>query len=450
MLFAGRRAGRLWAAIVMLMCAQEAAAATRPPWPARKRRVDTGLLRPGVHELKDLRRWPAEPASPPAPIDGKRFKAAFSGLCEGMSSTRELGRIADEILEAASEAGLDPFLLAAYVYRQSRCVPTLVTGFGVGLLQIQVGMIQGNVRGDSLRYQVLENGAWTERARPIPRGALQRLQNSRINLQLGAAMLGMWQDQHPAVDDAFPGGVPHRSAAAHFGWGDVVRGTGGEDRAFNARRRLIDRYRDSQTVAHPTDLGIAVVSPLEGIPRVAPSGPGEDREDGLRAHRGLDIDATVGEPVASIADGAVTFAGFDLPGRVPPQPVPSAALAGTKRPELGPGGLFVCIRHAPRIVSCYMHLSTYRVTAGDQVRAGQVIANVGRSGTKVSGSHLHLEIHRAGDAIDPAPILGPDFVIPPQETVAHDIAMANKKHRLRLERRARWKARKAAREAQMR
>lgn len=447
MFFAGRRAGQLWAAIVVLMFAQEASAAgARPPWSARKRRVENGLLRPGVHELKKLDRWPAEPSSPPAPLDAKRFKAAFSGLCEGMSGTRVLARMADEILETAGAAGIDPFLLGAFVYRQSRCVPTLVTGFGAGLLQIQTGMIQGNVRGDALRYQVLDSGTWKERTRPIPKGALLRLQNSRINLQLGAAMLAMWQDQHPAIDEAFPGGVPHRSAAAHFGWGDIVRGTGGEDRVFNARRRLINRYLDVQTVAHPSELGFAVVSPLEGIPRVAPSGPGEDREDGIRSHRGLDIDATVGEPVSSIADGVVTFSGFDLPGSVPPQVVPPDALAGTKRPPLGPGGLFACVRHAPRIVSCYMHLLTYRVAVGDRVKAGQVIGNVGRSGTKVSGSHLHLEIHRDGDAIDPAPILGPAFVIPPHETVAHDIAMANKKHRLRKERRARWKARMAARE----
>jgi hypothetical protein len=81
------------------------------------------------------------------------------------------------------------------------------------------------------------------------------------------------------------------------------------------------------------------------------------------------------------------------------------------------------------------------------VKAGQVIANVGHSGIKVSGTHLHLEIHRDGDAIDPAPILGPDFVIPPQETIAHDIAMQSKKHRLVKERRARWKAYVADRKA---
>ena len=82
--------------------------------------------------------------------------------------------------------------------------------------------MQSNVHGDSLRYQVREGGEWKERSRPIPRGALLRLQNSLINLRLGAALLAMWQDQHPAIDEAFPESVPHRSAVAHFGWGDVV------------------------------------------------------------------------------------------------------------------------------------------------------------------------------------------------------------------------------------
>ena len=254
----------------------------------------------------------------------------------------------------------------------------------------------------------------------------------------------MWQDQHPAIDDVFPDSVPHRSPVAHFGWGDVVRGTGGEDRALVARRRLIDRYLDKKYPMRPTDLGFAVTTPLEGIPRVATSGPGEDRDEGGRAHRGLDVDATAGEPIGSIADGVVTFAGFDLPGRVSPQVVSPDELATMKRPPLGPGGLFVCIRHVPGIVSCYMHLQSYRVAVKDQVKAGQVIGNVGKSGIKSSGTHLHLEIHREGAAIDPAPIFGADFVIPPQETVAHDIAMANQKHRLRQERRARWKAHLAA------
>jgi murein DD-endopeptidase MepM/ murein hydrolase activator NlpD len=437
----------LIALALMASFAADAAAVERTPWPARKRRTDEGLLRPGVHELKDPKRWPAEPESPSAPLDEKRFRAAFSSMCEGMASPRLLGRISEEILQVAGEAGVDPFLLGALVYRESRCVPTLVTGFGTGLLQIQARMIQANVRGGSLRYQVREGGEWKEHSRPIPAGALSRLQNSLINLRLGAAMLAMWQDQHPAIDEAFAESVPHRSAVAHFGWGDIVRGTGGEDRALTARRRMINRYLDKTTPPRKTELGFEVVSPLEGIPRLAPSGPGEDRDEGVRAHRGLDIDATGGEPIGSIADGVVWFTGFDLPGRVRPQVVPPDELATTKRPELGPGGLFVCIRHVPGISSCYMHLQSYRVAIHDRVKAGQVIANVGRSGTKASGTHLHLEIHRDGDAIDPAPVLGPEIVIPPQETVAHDIALANKKHRLVKERRARWKAHLAEQQA---
>jgi hypothetical protein len=442
----------MWRATLLALTASwvlaaDISAAERPPWPARKRRVEDGLLRPGKHELKDLARWPAEPASPPPPADEVRFRDAFAGLCEGMVSVKLLKQLSGEVLAVAAEAGVDPFMLAALVYRESRCVPTLVTPFGTGLLQIQPRMIAGNVRGGSLRYSVRENGEWKECSRPIPAGALLRLQNSMVNLRLGAAMLAMWQDQHATIDEVFPGSVPHRDAVAHFGWGDVVRGSGGEDRIFIARRRLIERYLDKKVAPRPTDLGFSVVSPLEGIPRVAPSGPGEDREEGARAHRGLDIDATVGEPIASIADGVVWFTGFDLPGRVRPQVVPPSELATTKRPELGAGGLFVCVRHVPRVFSCYMHLQSYRVAINDRVKAGQIIANVGHSGVHVSGSHLHLEIHRDGDAIDPAPVLGPDFVIPPHETVAHDIAMENKKHRLMRERRTRWRAHLAERAA---
>jgi len=428
---------------VLLSLAAESIAAPRTPWPARRRRTDQGLLRPGLHQLKDIKRWPPEPASPPGPIDEARFRKAVAGMCEGMASRKMLGRISAEILQAAAESEVDPFMLAALVYRQSRCVPTLETGFGVGLLQIQARMLQSNVRGTSLRYQVRNGGEWQERTRPIPRGALGRLKNSLVNLRLGAAVLAMWQDQHPVLDEVFTGSVPHRSAIAHFGWGDIVRGSGGEDRAFIARRRLLERYLGTKVTPRRSDLGFEVVSPLEGVPRVAPSGPGDDREEGARAHRGLDMDATGGEPVGSIADGVVTFAGFDLPAPLPPEPVPADALATTQRPPLGPGGLFVCVRHVPHIVSCYMHLQSYVVTVNDRVKAGQTIGKVGRSGTKVSGTHLHLEIRRDGQAIDPAPILGPDLVIPPQETLAHDYAMAMKKQRLRRERRARWKARLA-------
>ena len=437
---------RFYVLVATALLAAEVLAAAKTPWPARRRHSEDGL-RPGVHELKDIRRWPAEPASPPGPPDPSRFRAALAGLCEGMATARATGHIADRVREAAAEAGVDPFLLGALVYRASRCNPQLHTPFGIGLLQIQPHMYAANLRAGKLVYQVRAGEAWADKTRPLPRGGLHPvlLAEPRHHLRVGAALLGMWQDQHPGIDQVFAGSVPHRGAVAHFGWGDVVRGTGGEDRALVARRRLIEHYLDKRPAPHPTSLGIAVVSPLQGTPRVAPSGPGEDRDEGARAHRGLDIDATTGEPVGSLADGVVWFAGFDLPGRVRPQPVPPEELAHTLRPPLGAGGLFVCVRHTEGIFSCYMHLSSYRVHINDRVKAGDCLGAVGRSGVKSSGSHLHLEIHVKGEAVDPAPILGPELVIPPQDTVAHDLAMQSKKLRLKHERRARWRAHLAAR-----
>ena len=436
-----------WFAVSALAAEVLAATGPPPPWRPRRRRSEEGL-KPGVHELKDIRRWPAEPPSPTGPPDPTRFRAALWAMCEGMETARVVRPVADEVRQAAAEADVDPFLLGALVYRASRCNPNLKTGFGIGLLQIQPDMYADNVRASTLKYQVRQGEAWVEKTRPLPRGGLNAslLMEPRHHLRVGAALLGMWQDQHPAIDQVFPGSVPHRSAVAHFGWGDLVRGTGGEDRALVARRRLIEHYLDKRPIAHPTSLGLAVVSPLEGTPRVAPSGPGEDRDEGARAHRGLDIDATAGEPVGSLADGVVSFAGFDLPGRVHPLSVPPEDLRKRPRPELGPGGLFVCVHHAEGIFSCYMHLSSYVVHVNDRVKAGDRLGAVGRSGTKSSGSHLHLEIHVKGEAVDPAPILGPELVIPPQDTVAHDLAVKAKKLRLRRERHARWRAHLAARQ----
>jgi hypothetical protein len=369
-------------------------------------------------------------------------------MCEGAAAPPYVvGRMADQILKAGAEAEVDPFLLATLVYRASRCDPRLRTPFGIGLLQIQPSMYAGNVRGTRLLYQVREGEGWAEKSRPLPRGALYPvlLTQAQHNLRVGAALLGMWQDQHPAIDEAFPESVPHRTLIAHWGWGDLVRGTSGEDRVLVARRRFIEQYLGQRPTPRMSSLGFPVVSPLGGTPRVAPSGPGEDRDDGARAHRGLDLDATTGEPVGSLADGVVTFTGFDLPGRVPPQAVPAGALRRTRRPRLGPGGLFVCVRHTETVASCYMHLSSYRVQVNDRVKAGDRLGSVGRSGVRASGCHLHLQIHVKGVPIDPAPVLGPELAIPPQDTVAHDLAVKAKKLRLRRERHARWLAHLAAR-----
>ena len=79
---------------------------------------------------------------------------------------------------------------------------------------------------------------------------------------------------------------------------------------------------------------------------------------------------------------------------------------------MGPGGFFVRIVHDGGVRSGYFHLNSFRVEAGQTVRAGEIIGTVGRTGMKASGSHLHFEVHRDGELKDPARFLSA-YVLPP-------------------------------------
>ena len=146
-------------------------------------------------------------------------------------------------------------------------------------------------------------------------------------------------------------------------------------------------------------VGINVVSPLEATPRVAPSGPGDDRSGGARRHAGLDIAGLIGEPVRAIADGRVIFAGINSPTKARMSGIPPEKIARYRHRRMGVGGIYVCIEHTPepkRVVSCYMHLDGYNVAEREEVKAGQIIGELGRTGVKVSPPHLHFEV-RIGD-----------------------------------------------------
>jgi murein DD-endopeptidase MepM/ murein hydrolase activator NlpD len=413
--------------------------------PGRRQRRVTGPLKRGVHELKDPAGWPAEP--PPVvgagtgiradagagasagAVDAARFDAAVVALCGEVAPAGGLPALARVVREVSAETRADPFLMAALVYRQSRCRASAASAAGIGLLQIQPSMFAAGAR------------------LPFPREDLarDRLLDPAHNLRIGAALLAMWEAEHAAgAMDLALGSTPHRTAVAHFVWGDRVWGATAEDRALVARRRLLDAYAAEPPTFAPSPLGLEIVSPLEGAPRLGTSGPGADRDGGERSHRGLDVDATVGEPVRAVADGVVQFAGVDLPGRLPARGLLPRQLRRWRGRNLGPGGFFVRVVHAGGIRSGYFHLNSYRVLAGQTVRAGEVIGTVGRTGVKVSGSHLHFEVHQDGELADPVRFLTA-YVLPPEQTITHELAMAEKKQRLDRERRLRRHARIAAR-----
>jgi murein DD-endopeptidase MepM/ murein hydrolase activator NlpD len=101
-----------------------------------------------------------------------------------------------------------------------------------------------------------------------------------------------------------------------------------------------------------------------------------------RAHEGLDIAAPIGTPI-----------------RVP--------LAGTVI-ESGPAsgfGMWVKVRHADGTVTTYGHINRSLVRVGQEVAAGEVIAEVGNRGQS-TGPHLHIEVTTpGGNKINPRPWL---------------------------------------------
>ena len=92
---------------------------------------------------------------------------------------------------------------------------------------------------------------------------------------------------------------------------------------------------------------------------------------------GLDISGKYGAPVRATASGKVVYSGGGL---------------------IGYGNLII-IEHNNEFLSAYAHNSKLFSKEGDVVKAKQIIAEMGASGTKLT--KLHFEIRRNGIPIDP-------------------------------------------------
>jgi lipoprotein NlpD len=94
-------------------------------------------------------------------------------------------------------------------------------------------------------------------------------------------------------------------------------------------------------------------------------------------NKGIDIAGELGEPVVAASDGSVVYAGSGLRGY----------------------GELVIIKHSDTYVSAYGHNRRLLVREGQQVKVGQVIAEMGSTGT--DRVKLHFEIRRQGKPVDP-------------------------------------------------
>ena len=101
-------------------------------------------------------------------------------------------------------------------------------------------------------------------------------------------------------------------------------------------------------------------------------------------HQGVDIAAPIGTPIYVPQDGVVLQAG------------PASGF-----------GQAVYVQHGDGQITLYGHVNQFFVSAGQVVRAGDHIADVGNKGQS-TGPHLHFEVHRGGlyaSRVNPMPWL---------------------------------------------
>jgi murein DD-endopeptidase MepM/ murein hydrolase activator NlpD len=101
----------------------------------------------------------------------------------------------------------------------------------------------------------------------------------------------------------------------------------------------------------------------------------------VETHKGLDIKGPIGSPVKAMAKGEVEFAGLR-----------------------GGFGNCIMLKHGNGFETLYGHLSKILVSVGQQIDIGQQIGNIGSTG-RSTGPHLHYEVHRNGEKINPESFL---------------------------------------------
>lgn len=117
--------------------------------------------------------------------------------------------------------------------------------------------------------------------------------------------------------------------------------------------------------------------PVQG-PVISDYGP---KPGGLH-NDGINIAARAGTPITAAENGVVVYAGNELRGY----------------------GNLLLIRHSGGWVTAYAHASKFAVKAGDRVKQGQKVAEVGSTGN-VDRPQLHFELRKGTRAINPKSLI---------------------------------------------
>ena len=138
-------------------------------------------------------------------------------------------------------------------------------------------------------------------------------------------------------------------------------------------------YKKKQTFKKTTYRKKVFITPIKNHRISSYYGHRKDPFTGKkRSHLGLDLVSYFGAPIMAAASGKVIFSGIK-----------------------GGYGKTVIIKHFNGYKTLYAHCAKLNVQKGDIVKAGDVIAALGRTGSS-TGAHLHFEIfNKRGKRLNP-------------------------------------------------
>ena len=151
-----------------------------------------------------------------------------------------------------------------------------------------------------------------------------------------------------------------------------IKAEGGNDFSINSKNEIpknvsVNGYTLSQKMVLPvegeitSEFGVRT-HPIDGE---------------LRFHAGIDIAAPMGTAIFSAYDGTVIEAKYDQWN-----------------------GNYLKIQHDNGITTVYCHCEKLNVSKGEVVRAGEIVATVGSTGSS-TGPHLHFELRIDGISYNP-------------------------------------------------
>ena len=200
-------------------------------------------------------------------------------------------------------------------------------------------------------------------------GRLARLEREAATLarQFGTIPLTAALDPGPGLDSSGGPMIPAE---------DIAGLEAGVARLEDTLAWLSDSAidRELEAMAFPNRMPVAGTR----VPVSSPFGTRHDPFNGrLARHTGLDIPAQYGTPILASGGGRVVFSG-----------------------RRGAYGQAVVIDHGDGLATLYGHASRLLVRVGDVVLPQQKIALVGSTG-RSTGPHLHFEVIRNGNRVEP-------------------------------------------------